>query len=106
MNTENINFQPTLKDLIPLDLNLYEPKFIFEVDDKKYEVSRIIADIISPVVRNYHFTDKSSCEFKITTNLPKGKSNIDYFQKFLNFFTSSEGLCDDSTSYKYYLAHS
>ncbi|KAK8864007.1 hypothetical protein M9Y10_011701 [Tritrichomonas musculus] len=93
MNTENINFQPTLKDLIPLDLNLYEPKFIFEVDDKKYEVSRIIADIISPVVRNYHFTDKSSC-------------NIDYFQKFLNFFTSSEGLCDDSTSYKYYLAYS
>lgn len=70
MNTENINFQPTLKDLIPLDLNLYEPKFIFEVDDKKYEVSRIIADIISPVVRNYHFTDKSSCEFidYISTN--------------------------------------
>lgn len=105
MNVQNINVPLILKDFMSIDLNLYEPKFIFNVDNQRYKVSRIVADIISPIVRNYHNTDESADEYRITTNLNKDKSNIDYFKNFLCFFTSIERHCNDFKSYKYYLAY-
>ena len=37
----------------------YEKNFTFIVNNKQYETSRFIADILSPIVRQYHYTDES-----------------------------------------------
>lgn len=45
----------------------YKKDFTFIVDGQKYPVSRIEADLISPLIRNFHYTDESIETFEINT---------------------------------------
>lgn len=77
--------QTNFKD-IPFDK--YQKDFSFIVDGKKHFTSRIIADILSPKIRNLHYTDESIDEFYINTD--KSSSEMvgeDYFEEFLQLCT-------------------
>ncbi|OHT15078.1 hypothetical protein TRFO_14420 [Tritrichomonas foetus] len=53
----------------------YKQDFIFIVNNKKYFASRIIADILSPIISNFHFQDVIISEYSINTNI-KGDFQI------------------------------
>ena len=45
----------------------YDKNFTFIVDGKRFETNRVVADILSPTIRNYHYQDESIDEFVINT---------------------------------------
>ena len=51
--------------------------FTFHVDEKDYQTSRIIADILSPTIRKLHYTDGSVNEFTRTTKIKFDESQED-----------------------------
>lgn len=64
--------------------------FTFHVNGKDYQTSRIIADILSPTIRKFHYTDGSVNEFTLTTKTKFDESQEDFFLDFLDlgrFFT-------------------
>ncbi|KAK8867140.1 hypothetical protein M9Y10_010114 [Tritrichomonas musculus] len=65
---------------IPFDK--YENNFTFNVNGKIYKTNRVIADFLSPTIRNYHFNDQSFEEFTINTSVKD--DSCDYFLDFLN----------------------
>lgn len=72
--------------MIGIPFQRYTKDFTFIVDDKKYPTSRIIADIISPIIRKMHFIDETIQEYHITTR-EQEKSDDDYFSHFLNLIS-------------------
>lgn len=90
-----------LKDL-PFDK--YQNDFTFIVNGKRYQTNRIVADILSPELRNLNFFDSSINEFYInTTNTNKNENQTDedYFQDFLKLATFSK-VKIDSKSQKFF----
>lgn len=79
---------------IPLDK--YEYDFTFIVDGKQYLTNRFFADILSPVIANYHYQDKTINTFTITT-----EQKTDYFESFLNLCKFEEERIDQA-HIKYY----
>lgn len=72
---------------IPYDK--YEHDFTFIVNGKQYKTSRVIADLLSPIIRSYHYHDPTKTEFTINTTNPDTKKtkkgqDEDYFIKFLS----------------------
>ena len=59
-------------------LDQYEKDFIFIVNGIKYETSKVVADLISPKILNFHISDPTINEITIDTH-HKGD-----FQLFLN----------------------
>ncbi|KAK8840504.1 hypothetical protein M9Y10_030712 [Tritrichomonas musculus] len=62
------------------------------MNGKRYETSRYIADILSPIVCNYHYEDEILDEFTINTT-PKDQNQTgddDSFQKFLQIINFNE----------------
>lgn len=78
---EKINFALSLENAKKVPLFKFKKDFTFIVNGKEYLTSRYIADILSPNIRKFHFTDESINEISINTKL---KSNKDYFNDFLN----------------------
>ena len=54
-----------LKDI---PFHKYEKNFTFIVNGKRYETNRVVADILSPIIRNYHYQDESIDQFEIKSN--------------------------------------
>lgn len=69
---------------IPFDK--YEANFTFIVNGKRYLTNRIIADILSPIIRQYHYQDSTINEFSINicSNEQENLNETDYFQEFIN----------------------
>lgn len=72
LNQQNFNDIPFEK---------YNQDFTFIVNGKEYQTSRVVADILSPYIRQLHFSDESTNEFTINTQEPNNE--INYFQEFL-----------------------
>lgn len=89
MNNSNIEFSLSLDNAKGMPLDRYEKDFVFIVDDKPYETSRYIADLLSPIIRQYHFIDETANSYIIHSkkvDLEEGESLSsanDYFPEFL-----------------------
>ena len=97
-----------LKDI---PFHKYEKNFTFIVNGKRYETNRVVADILSPIIRNYHYQDESINEFEIKTiksnqkNIKDPSKEPDYFLDFLNLVNFDQINVDFSHQeyYLYYL---
>ena len=65
---------------VPFDK--YEPDFTFIVNGKPYPTHRIVADILSPIIRQLHFSDETIDQYTINTD--DNSESEDYFSDFLN----------------------
>ncbi|KAK8838581.1 hypothetical protein M9Y10_033213 [Tritrichomonas musculus] len=83
LSTENVKTVPFAK---------YEKNFTFIVNGKRYETSRYVADILSPIVCNYHYEDETFDEFTINTTPkdPNQAGDDDSFQEFLQIINFNE----------------
>ena len=88
MKKQKVNYSFDFKNFCDLPYEKYETNFTFIVDGKRYQTSRIKADILSPFIRNAHFTDETMNEFTIYTNKNDKSDNTDYFNSFLNIVNS------------------
>ena len=55
-------------DLKKIPFDRYRKDFTFIVNGEEYPTHRIIADLLSPKVRQFHFIDETVDTFTITTN--------------------------------------
>lgn len=69
LTTEYINEVPFYK---------YENNFTFIVNGKKHFTNRVIVDILSPIIRNYHFTGESINKYSFDID-----EDIDLFHEFV-----------------------
>lgn len=46
-----MNFSLSFDNVKEIPLDKYEKNFTFIVNDKKYETSRYVADLVSPIIR-------------------------------------------------------
>lgn len=83
-----MNYAFGFKNYYDLPYEKYELNFTFIVNGKSYQTNRIKADILSPFIRNAHFTDESMNEFIINTKKNDKLDNIDYFNDFLKIIDS------------------
>lgn len=96
-----VSFKNNLKDI---PFQKYEKNFTFIVNGKRYETNRVVADILSPIIRNYHYQDESIDEFEIKTNYKNQSNEPDYFQDFLNLVNYDKVEVDFLHS-KYYIQY-
>ena len=67
----------------------YEKDFTFIVNNKRYQTSRIVADLLSPTIKKNHYNDSNNNEFIINTSETTDQSN-DYFLDFLQLVIFEE----------------
>lgn len=80
----SIKIALSTKALQQVPLDKYKKDFTFIVDGHEYRTSRFEADLISPIIRNRHFTDESNDQFIINT---KGTFPSCKFTDFLSLLT-------------------
>lgn len=71
----------------------YGEDFIFIVNGQKYKTSRIVADLLSPIIRNYHQVDSTITTFDIT--IPNHEEGND-FSKILSLASFESRIIDKS----------
>lgn len=85
---ENLNYSLDIANFTDIPFQKYVNDFVFIVNGKRFPTNRVIADALSPIVRNLHYVDGSTNEFNISTSKKyqpfskKMKSNN--FKEFLN----------------------
>lgn len=100
MESENINYSLSPKNLNRIPFDKYSKDFTFNVNGKRFESTRLEADILSPIIRKLHFTDESISEFYI--DISDQETNlIDYFEDFLSL-CHFENITIDPTRQKIY----
>ncbi|KAK8898305.1 hypothetical protein M9Y10_000588 [Tritrichomonas musculus] len=103
----NVKFSLGLENVKHVPINKYARDFTFIVDGKQYQTSRILADLLSPIISELHSVDETADTFTIITTKKlrqqeqSSNTNIDYFSDFLNkpIFEEQE---IDSTRMNYY----
>ena len=83
MEHENQKFSLSFSNLKDIPFDKYEKNFKFIVNGQEYETSRFVADLISPIVREYHFTDETMNSLTIETT-QSASEKVDYFKNFLS----------------------
>lgn len=78
-----MQFPQFCNHLKEIQFDRYEKDFTFIVNGKSYQTPRILADLISPKIRKFHFCDESINE--ICLNTYKNIQN-DHFQEFLKLY--------------------
>lgn len=84
---ETLDYSLDISNLITIPFDKYEKSFTFIMNGKRYQTSRIVADILSPTVRRMHFMDEPSQEFSFI--IKESKSEEEYFISFLNLASFS-----------------
>lgn len=75
----------------------YQKDFTFVVNGQEYPTNRIIADILSPIIRQYHLTDKTIDHFYINT---LNKNDQTSFSKILSLITfQPQTLTEEEVKY-------
>ncbi|KAK8888782.1 hypothetical protein M9Y10_033521 [Tritrichomonas musculus] len=80
-----------------LPFHKYDKDFTFIVDNKEYKTSRIIADVLSPQIRNYHTSDATIDTFTITTNETGSEHDFSTILSLIKF--DLRELSDDELEY-------
>lgn len=90
MESRNFIYSLSYKNVNEIPFDKYERNFTFIVNGKAYETSRIVADLLSPKVRRFHYIDDTISEISINTKIKDKKEDSknsianDYFSDFLN----------------------
>lgn len=71
----------------------YGEDFIFIVNGQKYKTSRIVADLLSPIIRNYHQVDSTITTFDIIIPNHEDGNN---FSKILSLASFEPRIIDKS----------
>lgn len=71
------------KNFLELPFDKYKNDFTIYFNGKKYQINRIIADILSPNIRKMHYYDESIEHISINTKETE-KVEEDYFKDFLD----------------------
>ena len=98
MRKEQIDYAFATSNVKNMPFEEYEKNFTFVVNGNCYKASRFTADLVSPIIRKYHYDDKTFDKFTITTNLniqEKEATAVDYFKDFLNLISFEEITLDD-----------
>lgn len=98
---ENTEFSLDLNCIKALPFDKYDHNFTFIVNGKQYKTNRIVADLISPIIRNYHYNDPTINEYSINTNTQTNSdSNTseenDYFEDFLKLCSLNQMKIDET----------
>ncbi|KAK8898307.1 hypothetical protein M9Y10_000590 [Tritrichomonas musculus] len=56
-----------LSSILEILLQTYKKDFLFIVNGKEYKTSRLVADLLSPIICKLHFSDPTASTFTITT---------------------------------------
>ena len=94
MEQEDYQFSISFNNIKSIPFDKYEKNFTFIVNGKEYETSRFVADILSPIVREYHFIDESMNSISIDTS----SNTRDYFQDFLNLVNFTQKTMNENVS--------
>lgn len=89
-----MEYSLSLENFQTLPFDKYGDHFTFIVNGKRYETSRITADLLSPTIRNYHYQDCTNNEF--TINIKTNDGDNDYFKDFLQLCTFEQNQIDQS----------
>lgn len=94
---EIIDFSLSLENFKNIPFSKYEKNFTFVLNGKRYPTNRLIADILSPYIRNYHFINSSIDEFYLNSNASsEEQENEDFFNDFLNMASFQNSKLDFS----------
>lgn len=99
-----MNFTLNLDNLKELPFDKYGKAFTITVDGEKYQMSRFVADLLSPIIRKFHFTDETIEEFTINTKFKAKSNQNNFFQDFLNL-SNFESKNIDELHQKYYIEY-
>lgn len=78
MESETIDYSINMMSFRGIPFFKYANNFTFIVNKKRYQTNRAVADILSPIVRNFHYTDESIDEFSFDIN-----EDTELFSEFL-----------------------
>lgn len=98
-----MDYSLSTKNILELPFNKYENDFTFIVNNKQYHTNRVVADLLSPYIRQLHYIDSLNNQFIINlkqTAIDEMSDN-DYFGDFLKL-TSFHNSKIDQTRQKYY----
>lgn len=79
---ENYKMQLKPTSIMNIPLHLYQNDFTFIVNGEEFKTNRIISDLISPKICQYHFTDTTIDSFTIKT---VNKGDFSHILKLANF---------------------
>lgn len=92
--SKSLDFSLNIKNLRDIPFDIYEKNFTFHLNNKTYKTNRFNADLLSPYIRQLHYSDKSINEFYLkldNTEADEDESNEegkeDYFTDFLKLYT-------------------
>ena len=94
MSQENLVFKLSIDSFNEIPFDKYEKNFTFIVNEKEYPTSRIIADLLSPTIRQFHFTDESINSFIINTTHQEESHDFSEFLSLSIEFDSSAFVID------------
>lgn len=99
MTKESFVFSLNLNNAKAIPFDKYEKNFTFIVDGRRYETSRFIADLLSPLICQFHYQDETIDEYIINTDINNAEK--DYFSDFLKIINLNT-ITLNSTQRKYY----
>ncbi|KAK8880527.1 hypothetical protein M9Y10_003206 [Tritrichomonas musculus] len=106
MNKENQQFLLSFDNFKEIPFDKYEKNFTFIVNGKQYQSNRFVADILSPIIREYHYNDESIDHIAINIKEEKSKTSQEenYFTDFLSLINFIPKELDEAkiTRYKQY----
>ena len=102
-----MKYSPSRISLNDLPLQKYNKDFTFIVDGRRYQTQRIVADLLSPKIRELHFIDSTITEFCFDTDdqAIENSNERDYFSQFLQLIFSQDNIDIDTTEQKHYSAY-
>ena len=95
MENKFLDFSLNIKNLRDIPFDLYEKNFTFHLNGKNYKTNRFNADLLSPYIRQLHYSDNTIDEYylKIDNTQEQGskqqaeEETEDYFSDFLKLYT-------------------
>ena len=96
MENEDIDFSLSAESLNDIPFHKYENNFTFIVNGKQYRTSRVVADLLSPIIREYHYIDETINEFCINTS-----DKNDNFEDFINLSNFETVIIDKNRQKTY-----
>ena len=66
MKNQSIRLQTD--SILQAPLSVYQNDFTFIVNQKEYQTTKLVADLLSPIISNIHASDPTMNEFFITTD--------------------------------------
>ena len=100
MSEGNINFSFDTRNVKMIPFDKYDKNFTFIVDGKRYETSRFIADIYSPIICKYHYDDETIDEFTISSTSENEQSD-QTFHEFLTLINKGKIELNNQQRSKY-----